>query len=734
MAADEHRAAWLATGSALIVVAGFVASKAARDALLLSSFAVTSLPIFIGVSAVLSLPIIVLAGRLMTRLSPGWLMPMINAISAALLVVEWLLLARSPRPVTVVIFFHLSIAGSVLVSGFWSIVNERFDVQTAKRHIGRIGMGATLGGIIGGVIAERTAVYLPHDEILLVLAAMQIVSAAALYRFGRGARRPIEAVEGPFAAARVVFGSRLLHDLGAIVILVAVAGGLLDYVFKAELVRTATRSELLRSLSVFYTITAILSAAVQIAVSGPVVARLGVPRSVGTLPATVTVFGALALLAPGALMAAVARGAEMVTRNSIYRAGYELLYAPLAEEHKRPSKVVLDVGADRIGDLLGAQVVAAIVYVAVMPRTALLLATVITGAIAIGFALRLPRRYTEALEASLRARAGEARPASPTPPPGAEPWITLRGMPTWGAAGETVLLERRRRAARAARAAPPTAPRAAPPRGPGDDDALLATARELRSGDVGRIRRALAGRIDPIVAPLAIDAIGRDEIARDAQTALRALAPHCTGALVDALLDPARDPAVRRRLPSVLLGGDPALAAWGLWRGLADPSFDVRYRCGVALAQLAEDGHLADVDPDDVFETVKREVLVAPGMRSQRALMSDLLDSELRLDGEPRAAVELEHVFTVLGLALPAEPLRIALRALHTHDETLRGTALEYLESILPPDVRAQLWPLLDGAGDAAPLAARTRARSHDELLGELRRAYHHMVDKLEAS
>src|SRR5690349_25166961 len=106
----------------------------------------------------------------MSRFGPARLMPPLNVLSAALAVVEWYLLPRFPRPTTVAIYFHISTSGAVLVSGFWSMINERFDVQSAKRHIGRIGMGATLGGIAGGLIAERTAVYLSANAILLVLA------------------------------------------------------------------------------------------------------------------------------------------------------------------------------------------------------------------------------------------------------------------------------------------------------------------------------------------------------------------------------------------------------------------------------------------------------------------------------------------------------------------------------------------------------------------------------------
>jgi len=123
---------------------------------LLARFDIKMLPLFIAISAVTSLPVILVAGRLMVRWGPARLIPVVNVVSAALAVVEWLLLQRYPRFGAVMAYFHFSIAGAVLVSGFWSIVNERFDVRSAKRHIGRIGMGATLGGILGGLIAERT--------------------------------------------------------------------------------------------------------------------------------------------------------------------------------------------------------------------------------------------------------------------------------------------------------------------------------------------------------------------------------------------------------------------------------------------------------------------------------------------------------------------------------------------------------------------------------------------------
>ena len=90
------------------------------------------------------------------------------------------------------------------------------------------------------------------------------------------------------------------------------------------------------------------------------------------------------------------------------------------------------------------------------------------------------------------------------------------------------------------------------------------------------------------------------------------------------------------------------------------------------------------------------------------------LDDVLR----ERAHQSMEHVFTLLALVLPREPVRTAFRALHSGDRALMDLALEYMDRAVPPAVKETLWPVLVGRAEAIPEDVREKA-ARDILLTE---------------
>ena len=87
--------------TAAVLIAQQVAANAMRDALFLTWFPVTSLPFFVGVSAILAVPAVEAAGRLLVRFGSARVVPTALALSGVLFITEWVLLDEQPRAVAV---------------------------------------------------------------------------------------------------------------------------------------------------------------------------------------------------------------------------------------------------------------------------------------------------------------------------------------------------------------------------------------------------------------------------------------------------------------------------------------------------------------------------------------------------------------------------------------------------------------------------------------------------------
>ena len=692
-----------ATAASAGLIAFQMGGKATRDALFLSTFDVQSLPAMLMASSLVALALAFAAARVLRRVPPARLLPVVLAASAGVLLLEWALLDTLPRAAVVLLYLHYGGLGALLISGFWSLVSERFDPRSAKRHIGRIAAGGTVGGVVGGGLATGVAAWLSVSAMLPLLAGMQLACAGlvALVRAPAPPAPPDD--ESPASAVRTIAETPYLRGLVVVVLLVSLSEALIDYVFKAGVRESyPDRDELLRVFAVFYTAVGVLSAAVQLGASRPALQRLGLTPTVALMPGVVAVGSAAALAVPGAVGAVLLRGTEAVLRNSFFRAGYELLFTPLPQSEKRASKTLIDVGALRMGDVAGGGLVQLLLLAtAAHWRAALLAASAVLAAGAAWVALRLRGGYVAALERNLVAQAIRLDPDD------------IHDLTTRTAMLQSVASLGLTRPAVIPAAPVPAALRPSDP--PSDRIARLRApqADEVRAGLVaGPVTAELAGHVIRLLA--------RDDVLPDATRALRPLAAVIAGQLIDRLLDPDEDFAIRRRIPRLLADVRTDRSVDGLLRGLADDRFEVRYRCGRALLHLHESASGLDFPAERVYAAVLNEVVVDRELWESRRLIdaaddvapSPLVDDALRA----RASRSLEHVFTLLALVLSQQHLTIAFRALHTVDPMLRGTALEYLEIALPEPIRARLWPYLE---DHRPphTVDRTAAQVVEDLL-----------------
>jgi hypothetical protein len=672
---EATSAAALAAG---LLIAQQVAAKVVRDGFYLSQFAVSTLPIAVSAGAVLSLGAVAVLSRGLGRVPPARMLVWMLWSSAALLVAEWGLSLAAPRAAAALVYAHVAIFGTTVVSGFWALVNEAFDPHAARRAMGRIGTGASIGGVLGAALTWRASRVVPTAALLLGVAVLVALCAIAIRRLAPGVGAERRAVDGgardsPWRIFREV---PYLRSLGALVASCALLEALLDYTLSAAAVARFGRGEaLVGFFAAFQTTTGLLALLVQAAVVRWSLARLGLAWTLAIHPMGVAALAAVTAAVPRLGTIVVLRAAETVLRHSVFRSAYELLYTPLRPHWKRPTKPLVDVGADRLGTIAGSAVTAA-VLASMGPRApvALVVLAMASAAVMAAIALRFHRAYVTALVASLRAGVVAVEEAE------VQDATTRQAMDD--ASRDEPVAPAPPSPASSAEGAPAEAPR--PP------------ADELRSGDPVRIRAVLAHEVlDAGLVAAALPLLSRDELFGDLVPALRRAAPRCTGQLVDALLDESVDPVVRRRIPRVLAFVHTQRAVDGLRAGLDAERLDVRYRSAQALVRQRRRGTMK-IEAAAMFAVAAREI-------------AGLTGSGARLD----------HVFAILSLALDGEPVEIAFRALKGRDPALRGTALEYLDHVLPAPIRNGLWPVL-GADSGVHPASR---RSVDEVRDELSRS-----------
>jgi len=510
-------------------------------------------------------------------------------------------------------------------------------------------------------------------------------------------------VTGPL---RLLTKAPFLRNLALLVAGGAAISTLLDYVFDAQAIAAYGKgASLLAFFSLFGLVVSLGSLLMQLSFGRVAIEKLSVVMNVGILPGIILLGGGFGLAVPGLASASIMRGSELIYRNSLFRSAYELFYTPVTPAMKRRTKTIIDVGFDRFGTMVGGALTA-LAVLTLRPQP-IALGIVLAMALLTTLVVRnLHRGYVAALEQGLI--------------DGAKKVDAIKD------AGQRLPVDEERvhevllRKAESLGLRPHDRGRAS---GALDNRSILAAAAAaLWSGDESQARRALKNwnaQMWPLV-PSAIVLLRDKSLFADARAALLSMPEILTGQLIDALIDPEMDLVVRRRIPRILAESGMQSAANGLLAGITDDKFDVRYACSRALFALTESHPDLLVPRDRVIEAVLTETRREPAerLRAEEFRDSDedlasrtLVDVMLR----ERIAYNIEHLFMILALISEREPLRLCLRALHQEDPRRRGTALEYLQTVLPEEVRDAVWPLIGAVNEPLPAP-----RPAQDVLSEL--------------
>ena len=691
---------------AAVMLAHQVAGKAVRDALFLGAMPVTDLPRMVILAALLSVAAVPVYSHLLAWAGPRRLVPAGFLLSALAHVGEWYWFGTSAL-VPVAVYVHIASFGALLLSGFWSLTSELFDPHTAKQQVLRIATAGSLGGMLGGLAAERVGAWASAETSLLLLAGFHGAAALGLLPLRTSRReRLATAVPEPIFGRQLLKASPQIREIAAFVMLGTASAAILDYLLKSRAAAEYSGGDLLQFFAIFYTVIQVGTFLFQAVFAAPIQQKLGVGRSVTALPLGLGAGSIAALFFPVTPVFAVARFTEYVLRGSLFRSGYELLFSAMSPAEKRRVKTFLDVACDRAGDAIGAGIVQLLIVAGPWFLVSELLGVVLLMvAASIWLGERLDAMYLRTLEQRLVDQAA------------AEGLVGLSefGAPTLMSL-EMPVVE------------PPMALEDVTP-GHREHipvqvllDEPLDLLRQLRSGEKERVLVALesAPRFEAMHVAQTLQLLAWDDVTTQVRRALERSADRHVGLLTDALLDGGTDFAIRRRIPRILISTPSQRALDGLALGLADSRFEVRYQCSRAMDRILVAEPTLRVDATRIFQAVERELSVARPVWNGHRLLDQFessdavmfLDEHLR----DRANRSLEHVFSLLVTVLPREPLKAAFRAVHAEESMLRGLALEYLTGVLPDPVRVKLWEILD-AGDARRATVETSHAALEELL-----------------
>lgn len=257
--------------------------------------------------------------------------------------------------ITVFALFNTSI--------FWCLMADAFRSDQAKRLFGFIGVGGTLGSIIGSAVTAALAPTLGAVNLLLVSSALLQLAILVVARFpldlASGDHRPArrdEVIGGKVSSAFThlakspyllgICGFQLLYVFGSTVLYFAQS----DLVGQLYADRTA-RTAILARLEL---ITQILTVVTQVFFTGRIIRWVGFTTALVILPAmSVIGFGALGAFASFQALA-VFIVLRRATNFAIMNPTMEVLFTVVSREDKYKAKSVIETFVYRGGDQLSA--------------------------------------------------------------------------------------------------------------------------------------------------------------------------------------------------------------------------------------------------------------------------------------------------------------------------------------------------------------------------------------------
>lgn len=342
----EGRVVLLCLTVNLLLVAGIMFGRNARDSLFMSQFGVQYLPYMYFANAVVLVICSSFYTSLVDRMDRGKFLGGISIIFVTLLLASRAILFTHPRWFYPVLYILAQAIWNFSLLQFWTFLGDLFDTRQAKRLFPVIAIGALLGMIGVGLASKPLVMVLGTENILVVWAVLifaALVIGAIIFGKYRAPKSPVATDQASHRPAEK--GSEwtkfkdgasqlrrdpLLRTMAIVTFLLWTVFTVVDFCFNKTMRDTyPDKDKLTAFLGAFRGWAGFLCLVVQLFLTSTLISRLGVGTTIAFHPAFLTLATLWMSVGFGYISVYAAKLGDHVLLYTIQDSSFQLLYSPV---------------------------------------------------------------------------------------------------------------------------------------------------------------------------------------------------------------------------------------------------------------------------------------------------------------------------------------------------------------------------------------------------------------------
>ncbi len=348
-----------------LVISSLMIAKPVSNSLFLTTFGASRLPYVFIIMAIFAAAVSAYIGKLLRAFHLFRVILKTIYASLASLLAFWVLIQIKQAESIALFAFYVWVAIFALISAsqFWILANSIFNLREAKRLFGFIGSGAISGGIFGGYFTNILAPVIGSEHLLLICAGFLSLCVPIIKTINKKTagdrdlqevRQQIQTTIVSDYPLKLIRSSRHLLLLAGILGISVVVAKLVEYQFSAIASTKIPDEDALTAFFGFWLSNLnIASLLIQLFVTRRVVGIFGVGTSLFFLPIGIFVGAILILVNPALWSAILIKVSDGSLKNSINKAGIELMALPIPIGIKNQVKAFIDIFVDSFATGLG---------------------------------------------------------------------------------------------------------------------------------------------------------------------------------------------------------------------------------------------------------------------------------------------------------------------------------------------------------------------------------------------